>query len=426
MADRLNHIAYNQHGNGNQSSYNFNPRSVSLDIRTPEELAAVNEFLVTLGRDVAGTRQPSSAHGPNTFSPETYFDSVSLSQLGIAGMPGLPPSNPNFPSESYSGNSSQQFAPSYHGSRSNHPSVQSSQYNAMYAGIQEPSIGYSSSGEYCAPQHSRRHSSSKFVNHNTFPGQHYHHPTPPLESSSPHSTVSTPINSTPPQVSLSIPDTPAFDYMRTSRGAPPVAHLAPVDYMNKQMRPIVPLKTAPTSSPPMVASRPEPVEPRLHTAVQRGPPARLTPSSSSPSQAPKHGSLYPLLTSGDIQYRLPPLNRMYRSPSPPSRESTPSSTHSSPNVRASVLPSLRSIASPTFSSASRSAESDELSKEISRIELENRTREISPEERKSHAELIRNLLVSINVEYKERYGKPHAKPLQAHNESSRDVDMVSA
>ena len=32
----------------------FNPRQVSFDIRSPEELAAVNEFLITLGRDVSG------------------------------------------------------------------------------------------------------------------------------------------------------------------------------------------------------------------------------------------------------------------------------------------------------------------------------------------------------------------------------------
>ncbi|KAF9040390.1 hypothetical protein BDZ89DRAFT_919588, partial [Hymenopellis radicata] len=49
MAERLNHLAYSYQ----QNPANFNPRSVSLDIRTPEELAAVNEFLVTLGRNVA-------------------------------------------------------------------------------------------------------------------------------------------------------------------------------------------------------------------------------------------------------------------------------------------------------------------------------------------------------------------------------------
>ncbi|EEB96700.1 hypothetical protein MPER_04122, partial [Moniliophthora perniciosa FA553] len=56
MAERLNNLAYPPHGNGgNNPTGTFNPRSVSLDIRTPEELAAVNQFLVTLGRDVSGT-----------------------------------------------------------------------------------------------------------------------------------------------------------------------------------------------------------------------------------------------------------------------------------------------------------------------------------------------------------------------------------
>jgi GATA zinc finger len=53
------------------------PRSVSLDIRTPEELAAVNEFLVTLGRDVSGT------NARPTLTTETYFDPVNLSQLQL-------------------------------------------------------------------------------------------------------------------------------------------------------------------------------------------------------------------------------------------------------------------------------------------------------------------------------------------------------
>ena len=39
----------------------FNPHSVHLDIRTPEELAAVNQFLVALGRDVAQAGTPQFA-----------------------------------------------------------------------------------------------------------------------------------------------------------------------------------------------------------------------------------------------------------------------------------------------------------------------------------------------------------------------------
>ncbi|KII94164.1 hypothetical protein PLICRDRAFT_36400 [Plicaturopsis crispa FD-325 SS-3] len=121
---------------------NFNPRSVSLDIRTPEELAAVNEFLVTLGRDVAhgrGHGRVASSGGEGKYSPrapdgraysphdgkysphvgrdpegrgysppdgrgysphdgsngrgysppDTFFDPASLAALGLAGMPGI-------------------------------------------------------------------------------------------------------------------------------------------------------------------------------------------------------------------------------------------------------------------------------------------------------------------------------------------------
>ncbi|KAJ7430838.1 hypothetical protein B0H11DRAFT_1763291 [Mycena galericulata] len=39
-------MSYSNHGHG------FNLRSVFLDIRTPEALATVNDFLITLGRDV--------------------------------------------------------------------------------------------------------------------------------------------------------------------------------------------------------------------------------------------------------------------------------------------------------------------------------------------------------------------------------------
>jgi len=69
MAERLNNIAYQQSNNG-ALPIHFNPRSVSLDIRTPEELAAVNEFLVTLGRDVSGSNARPS------LTPISYFDSV--------------------------------------------------------------------------------------------------------------------------------------------------------------------------------------------------------------------------------------------------------------------------------------------------------------------------------------------------------------
>jgi hypothetical protein len=55
-----------------------------------------------------------------------------------------------------------------------------------------------------------------------------------------------------------------------------------------------------------------------------------------------------------------------------------------------------------------------LSHNISRIEID-RTKDIPSEERKRHAELILNLLVSINKDFKSRFG-----------DGSRDVDMTTA
>jgi hypothetical protein len=359
MAERLNNIAYQQVNNGAQPIH-FNPRSVSLDIRTPEELAAVNEFLVTLGRDVSGTNVRPT--------PETYFDPVSLSQLGLTGMPGIGPTA-NFSESTYSNNTPHYLNNNnpYHSSRSSHPPTQ---YNNVYTDMNEPSINYSANSEY-------RRQSAK-LNHPPFPSQHYH--TPPLENSSPHSAGSSPATTTPPQQDN-------FDYLRASRGAPAVAHLAPPEYMGMSKRQMIPLKALPGASP----TEPQTFNNKLPLSLRR-------PPTSSTSLS-KPGSLYPLLTSGDIQYKLPPLNKIYSSPSSSSRESTPSSTHSSPIA---VLPGIRSIACPT--------ESDDL--DIGRIELE-RTKDISQEERKRHAELILDILVSVNRDFSNR-----------HKATLNDVEMI--
>jgi hypothetical protein len=370
MAERLNDIAYQQNNNVAQPIH-FNPRSVSLDIRTPEELAAVNEFLVTLGRDVSGTNTRP------TLTPETYFDPVNLSQLGLSGMPGIGPT-PNFSETTYPNNNPHYLNNnnSYHSSRSSHPPTQ---YNNVYTDMHEPSINYSANSEY-------RRQSSK-LSHPPYPSQHYH--TPPLESSSPHSAGSSPVTSTPPQLAHSMPDN--FDYLRAPRGAPAVAHLAPPDYMGMSKRPMIPLKALPGAS----ITEPQTYNTKLPQSLRR------PPTATSPSNP---GSLYPLLTSGDIQYKLPPLNKIYRSPLSSSRESSPSSSHSSPTTRPTVLPGIRSIAC--------SAESDDL--DIGRIKLE-RTKDISQEERKRHAELILDILVSINHDFKNR-----------HKTTSEDVEMIAA
>ena len=361
MAERLNNIAYNQ-------PVNFNPRSVSLDIRTPEELAAVNEFLVALGRDVSGANVR-----PN-FTPETYFDQVNLSQLGLNGMPGIGPSaNANFSETTYpnNNNNNPHYNNPYHSSRPSHPPTQ---YN--YTNMNEPSVNYSAT--------SRQSGKSS---HSPFSSQHYH--TPPLENSSPHSSGS-PATTTPPHLTPSMPDN--FDYLRASRGAPAVAHLAPPEYIGMSKRPMIPLKALPGAS----LTEPQTLKPKSPLSLRR--------PSASTSSLTKPGPLYPLLTSGDIQYKLPPLNKIYRSPSSSSRESTPSSTHSSPIPQSTVLPGIRSIACPT--------ESDDL--DIGRIELE-RTKDISQEERKRHAKLILDLLISINRDFKNR-----------HKDISEDVEMIAA
>jgi len=414
MAERLNNIVHNGHNNQN----NFNPRSVSFDIRTPEELAAVNDFLLTLGRDVSGAGarqpQPQSAHnGPPGLSPDTYFDAASLTQLGLTGMPGIPSSSPSYASDNtYSGHGTQYTNNNtYNMPRSNHASVHPSQYSGVYANVNE---NYNSSEYYNSSHNNYRHS-GKYppTSNNSYSNHHHHHPTPPLEISSPHSTVSTPANTTPPQLPLTMPDTiAAFDYLSNSRGAPAVPHLARHEYMPKSMRTIVPLKTVPGTQ----SRRPEPVEPRLTPPMYQGPPAKLTPSSVASSSSSKT-SLYPLLTAGDSQYKLPPMQRTYRSSSPPSREATPSSSESSPICKTTVLPSLRSITDGV-----RTSESEDLTRDIARIELENRTKEIG-EERKRHAEFIRDLLVSINSEFRNHAGVERPALV---GETSHDVEMAVA
>lgn len=417
MAERLNDIVYSQNGPAGTSA-GFNPRSVSLDIRTPEELAAVNEFLVTLGRDVTnGVRQ--TVHGSNShsnFSP-SYFDAANLSQLGLTGMPGLPGSNDFSGDQSYAG--AHHYANGSYSSRSA-PSISGS-YPSVYPAM-EASMKYGG-GNYTPG----RRTSTQYPG--SFHGSHYQHPTPPLDGGSPHSTVSTPVTTTPPQVPLSVSD---FDFQRPPRGVPHVAHLVPPEYPPKSMRPIVVLKSVP---PP---DRPAPIEPHL-------PPTQSASITSQPSSSnhklasiSKPGSIYPLLTSGDKRITLPPLSTIYRSPSPPSptsrhrhtpysRESTPSSTNSSPGARHTVLPSFKSIASPAFSPREQRdrLSEDQLANDVGMIDLEKRN-QIPAEQRKRHAELILNLLVTINNDFKRKYGSRTMTPLASPAQASRDVEMTAA
>ncbi|KAG5221072.1 transcription factor PacC [Salix suchowensis] len=269
------------------------------------------------------------------------------------------------------------------------------------------SLTYPPANDY--PSSARRISSKFGPPSSSFSGQNYHHPTPPLESGSPHSAVSTPVNSTPPQIPMTVPDNAAaFDYMRVSRGAAPVAHLAPVDYMGKSMRTIVPLKSVPSS-------RAEPVESKLPKSSHPGPPAKLTPAFAFSSSS-KSGSLYPLLTSGDAEFKLPPLKYLCPRLRPRTRHLHLRSQHTSWDT-------FHCISNPF---RSRSPEqSEELARKIGRIELESRTREIPLDERKSHAELIRNLLVAINTDFKERYESLNTHSRPSHTHHIKDVEMAT-
>jgi hypothetical protein len=110
-----------------------------------------------------------------------------------------------------------------------------------------------------------------------------------------------------------------------------------------------------------------------------------------------------------------------------SRDSSPAS---SPESRNTVLPSLRSITHIRHPS-----DSDELAQQVGKIELDRRSKEIPAEEdRRKHVELIRSLLVSINTDYKRRFGMPYVKVKEEEDErmnlisseSPRDVEMTLA
>lgn len=412
MAERLNNIAYAQHGPGpvQINTSNFNPRSVSLDIRTPEELAAVNEFLLTLGRDVSnGVRHsPQSSHSHSGLQ-SSYFDEASLSQMGIAGMPGLPGSN------DFSGDQSYHYANSSYSSRS--APVQGS-YPNVYPAMEAPM-------KYGGGYTSGRRPSSQYQGSYR---SHYQHPTPPLEGGSPHSTVSTPVTTTPPQMSLSVSDLE----LQRSMTVPHVAQLAPPDYNPKSMRSMVALKSIPSTD------RPAPIEPRLPFAHATSSTSRIKPNNTNHGLTPisKPGSLYPLLTSGDKCITLPPLSAIYRSPSPTSpplrhrytpysRETSPSSTDSSPYVRHTVLPSFNSIASPAFPPQKEREPEKQSVNGIGLMDIERRN-QIPAEQRKRHAELILDLLVTINTNYKRKYGQMGSLlPLKVPAYSTRDVEMTT-
>ncbi|OCB87889.1 hypothetical protein A7U60_g5026 [Sanghuangporus baumii] len=546
MAERLSSLAYahQQYGSSSSSSSsqqrppNFNPRSISLDIHSPEELAAVNDFLLTLGRDIASA-PPNigrrSTHGfggqqaqqqqsqPQSVisdlgSPSTYFDPVSLSQLGLANMPGIPSiPSPASASSSLSGisaYSANEFQQSYSPPIRSRANVQGS---GLYPGLDDHpgragsgSRGSSTASSYLQtialsppeahppPPQSSSSGTPTGLYHRRMPSSagSAFRPTPPLSSPEGSGTRS------PSPLSISsqgyaqnragtglieMPDGAAnFDSLARSSVALQQPQLGAYDVLGaRTLRTEVLLKTVPGREEDnneeddrereqrtrVVLPPPGPVEPRIRTPLQRGPPARLSSSvhegGSGAGEDRESRKLYPLLEAGDAEFRLPPLvgtsSSSSRRSSPYSSSSsahrtarlrarTPSSEFSSPRGSPLKLPSFRSLTAEldlASSSSKSGAVEGDLARGLSEIRIGGSGGKggaaVSAEERRRHAELIRDLLVQINKNYRERYGTP--PPPSSHSESSprqrrrtnlsndaaaaaaagdRDVEMVAA
>jgi hypothetical protein len=395
MADRLTSLTY-PNATGSDAGGTFNPRSVSLHISSPEELAAVNQFLLTLGRDITSVHESRPTSNSQMYSH--LFDTDQLGQLGLAGMPGIPTSDtPGHNPDAYSSAGSQQspqasFYPPSASMRAGSQLVSGVSYGgSIYPSMHDvtnsdlsPTAGIdrriSINSVTFAPPTPPQYSQYSAVGYQPSSPIGHMNPTPPLDSSSPHSSISSPSDSTPPHV----PHTDAaVIYEHNPRRMAPPAVLAPVDLTMRELRPIVPLKSIPTRSPSPGDS-------------ERSSPPLSPTARSSPVRAPASSllarPLYTLLTSGDDDLRLPPLHKHYPTLSPPL---SPVCDQATP-----VLPSLREVAAGAGTSTSASGVEERLSRRLDGLKLNGR----SNDDRAQHAEFIRNLLLTVNDRYRAQFG----------------------
>ena len=414
MVERLSNLAYlsnNQsHGGGAGGGYGlaplFNPRSVSFDIHTPEELAAVNEFLITLGRDVTTTTRAHpvlTRHSTRDFDnhpSHSYFNPAGLNELGLSGMPGIMNSGAGSgasfsDSGMYSTSSAGGFPP--YPSRSAHQSVSvpginfgASQSASLFPDVSSASFpelngrgdnGFVSSvSTPSSTSDAQLGSPPPFLAH----GLDYRSP----EMMSPHSAMSTP------------PTDLGFNFLRAPRGPPPVAEITSLDYPSRTIRNMVPLR-----------SNPDDYRQRSDSNLSKLPkPAPLSDGGSDSD------SLYSHLAFGSKEYTLPPLHLPRGGRSPSSSASSSRSGSSTPEP--TVLPSFKSITS--------GVSTERLTRSVRDIEIESQTDEddeirstiseemvdeaqVEEEKRLEHARLIKDMLIFINSEYKRRYGVPGQK-----------------
>ena len=417
MVERLSNLAYlsngipsNQsHGSGAGNGYGhtpiFNPRSVSFDIHTPEELAAVNEFLITLGRDVTTTTRAhpfQSRHTTREFDnhpSQSYFNAAGLNELGLAGMPGIMNSAPGSgtaygDASMYSTSSASGFPP--YPPRSAHQSVSipGINFGVPQSASLFPDVSF--------PELDDRRNTNAFASTVSTPSSIFD---TKLESPSPSMACAMGYQSPDmmsPRSAISTP--PAgldFDVLRAPRGPPPVAQITPLDYYSRTTRTMVPLKSVPANY-----RKPEPSSSK---------PQARSPSTDSGSDS---NSLSTLLTSGSKEYELPPLHlrREERSPSPPASSSRSGSSTPEPPHHSTVLPSFKSVISGVSTERlARSVRDIEIDSEADEEEVRPTSEEMGDEaevkekQRQEHARLIKDLLIFINSEYKKRYGVPGEK-----------------
>ncbi|KIY51253.1 hypothetical protein FISHEDRAFT_70896 [Fistulina hepatica ATCC 64428] len=319
MAERLNTLA--SHG-----GTRFNPRSVSFDIRSPEELAAVNEFLLTLGRNMTSVREanapsafspghphagttahtyspnhlspnhtysPSGSYSPpNSYSPtatfsraedlsaDALFDAVALSQLGLAGLPGL---DAPFPSTTAAGGDSAFFpgatttsapgaADTSFSAEPPYASLSRTAFSSPYEDLGLPSsattagmtataalrrqqqqqTGYPFRSQQMparsVPMHgsgvpARQNVRPHYLAHPALASQHVSFP-PAHTSLSPHHPSLSPYQTPSPQHESGAAE---FDFLRASRAPVPAPTIAPLEHVNKTMRVMIPLTAVPVA-----------------------------------------------------------------------------------------------------------------------------------------------------------------------------------
>jgi hypothetical protein len=283
MIDRLNHMTHIPPPAPPPMPPSFNPTSISLDIRSEAELAAVNNFLLTLGRDVSnGFDVPGYGAGaPLDYtpgpSPDDYFTAASLHSLGLTGMPGLPDYAPLTPAYSTHA-SAQSYAPTTRPMPHSYPAMDDM---STYA----PGIRTGAS--------QMRH-------------PHYAGANAALMSSgggSPHSMQSThpsPTSDGSYYGGLAMDTQQALAHPRGHRAPAPAVHLAPQQYAASAYRHHARLQTSRASQRPP-SPPPEPVEPALKPSQERGLPMRLSSLTNDGPSLPAYPGLRdPALT-------LPPL-----------------------------------------------------------------------------------------------------------------------